>query len=45
MKNKRYSGAQIMGILKQAESGVPASELCREHGSIWLWYWTCILGA
>ncbi len=23
MKNKRYSNAQIMGILKQAESGVP----------------------
>ena len=26
------SDAQIMGILKQAESGVPVSELCREHG-------------
>ena len=23
-----------MGILKQAESGVPVSELCREHGMI-----------
>lgn len=32
MKNKRYSDALIMGILKQAESGVPVSELCREHG-------------
>jgi putative transposase len=32
MKNKRYSDAQIMGILRQAESGVPVSELCREHG-------------
>ena len=32
MKNKRYSDVQIMGILKQAESGVPVSELCREHG-------------
>ena len=32
MKNRRYSDAQIMGILKQAESGVPISELCREHG-------------
>lgn len=30
MKNNRYSDAQIMGILKQAESGVPVSELCRE---------------
>jgi len=32
MKTARYSGAQIMGILKQAEGGVPVSELCREHG-------------
>ncbi len=32
MKIARYSDAQIMGILKQAEGGVPVSELCREHG-------------
>ncbi len=32
MKNKRYSDAQIMGILRRAESGVPVSELLREHG-------------
>ena len=32
MKNGRFSDAQIMGILKQAGSGVPVSELCREHG-------------
>jgi len=32
MKTGRFSDAQIMGILKQAESGVPVSELCREHG-------------
>jgi putative transposase len=32
MNTGRYSDAQIMGILKQAESGVPISELCREHG-------------
>ena len=32
MKTARFSDAQIMGILKQAESGVPVSELCREHG-------------
>ena len=32
MKTGRLSDAQIMGILKQAESGVPVSELCREHG-------------
>ena len=32
MKNGRFSDAQIMTVLKQAESGVPVSELCREHG-------------
>ena len=32
MKNERFRDTQIMGILKQAESGVPVSELCREHG-------------
>lgn len=32
MKMGRYSDAQIMGILKQSEGGVPVSELCREHG-------------
>ncbi len=32
MKKARYSDTQIMGILKQAESGVPVSELYREHG-------------
>jgi len=32
MKKTRYSDAQIMGILKQAEDGVPVFELCREHG-------------
>ena len=32
MNTARFSDAQIMGILMQAESGVPVSELCREHG-------------
>lgn len=32
MKTARFSDAQIMGILRQAEGGVPVSELCREHG-------------
>jgi len=32
MKNRRFSDAKIMGILRQAESGVPVTELCREHG-------------
>lgn len=32
MKTGRFSDAQIMDILKQAENGLPVSELCREHG-------------
>ncbi len=32
MKKSKYSDAQIMSILNQAEGGVPVSELCREHG-------------
>jgi len=32
MKKTRYSGPQILAILRQAEGGVPVSELCREHG-------------
>jgi putative transposase len=32
MKRSRYSDSQIISILKQAEAGNPAAELCREHG-------------
>ena len=32
MKISGYSDGQILAIIKQAESGVPISELCREHG-------------
>lgn len=32
MKKSRFSEAQIMAILRQAEGGVPVAELCREHG-------------
>jgi putative transposase len=32
MKKSRYSDSQILAIIKQAESGVPVSGLCREHG-------------
>jgi hypothetical protein len=31
-KNGRFSDARIMAILRQAEGGVPVSELCLEHG-------------
>jgi len=32
MKTARFSDAQIIGILNQAEGGTPVSELRREHG-------------
>tara|TARA_Y100000815_G_C12941579_1_gene349423 strand:+ start:81 stop:347 length:267 start_codon:yes stop_codon:yes gene_type:complete len=32
LKKSRYTDSQIMAILKQAESGVPVPQLCREHG-------------
>ena len=32
MKTSRFTDSQILAILKQAEGGVPVSELCREHG-------------
>ena len=32
MKKASFSDSQILAILKQAESGVPVAELCREHG-------------
>ena len=31
MKISRFSEAQIMGILKHADGGVPVAELCRER--------------
>ena len=32
MKTNRYTEAQIIAILRQAEGGMPVAELCREHG-------------
>jgi putative transposase len=32
MKKSRFSEAQIMAVLRQAEGGMPVPELCREHG-------------
>ena len=31
MKKKRYSEEQIVKILQEAETGVPARDLCRKH--------------
>ncbi len=32
MKTKRYSTEQIIGILKEADDGMPVKELCRKYG-------------
>ena len=32
MKTSRYTEAQILAFLRQAEDGGPVAELCREHG-------------
>lgn len=32
MKKSRFTDSQIIAVLKQAESGTPVPELCREHG-------------
>ena len=32
MKTSRYTEAQIIAILRQAEGGMPVTQLCREHG-------------
>lgn len=41
MKKKRYSEEQIIGILKENEAGVSATELARKHdvaaGTIYRW--------
>lgn len=31
MRKSRFSDAQIMGILRQAEGGMAVGDLCREH--------------
>lgn len=32
MKGKRYTDEQIIGILKEYESGMPAQDVIRKHG-------------
>ncbi len=32
MKRKRFSEEQIIGVLKEAEGGLPATEVCRKYG-------------
>nr|WP_243359509.1 transposase [Fundidesulfovibrio terrae] len=32
MRKSRFSETQLVGMLKQAEAGRPASDICRENG-------------
>jgi putative transposase len=32
MRSKRFTEEQIIGILKEADAGVPATDICRQHG-------------
>lgn len=32
MENSRFTEARIMGVLRQAEGGLPGPERCRQHG-------------
>ena len=32
MRKIRFTEAQIIGMIKEQESGLPTSELCRKHG-------------
>ena len=45
MKTSRYTEAQILAILRQAEGGMPVAEVCRAHGmssaSFYKWRGLC----
>ena len=32
MRRSRFTEAQIIGMIKEQEGGLPTSELCRKHG-------------
>jgi putative transposase len=32
VKKSRFTESQIVGVLKEGESGVPVAEVCRKHG-------------
>lgn len=32
MRSSRFSDEQIIGMIKEQESGIPTTEVCRKHG-------------
>jgi len=32
MRSSRFSDEQIIGMIKEQESGIPTAEVCRKHG-------------
>ncbi len=32
MRNSRFTEAQIIGMIKEQEAGLPTAEVCRKHG-------------
>ncbi|PRX03174.1 UNVERIFIED_ORG: transposase [Martelella mediterranea] len=32
MRKSRFTEAQIIGMIKEQEAGLPTSEICRKHG-------------
>jgi len=39
MKRSRFSETQIVGILKEADAGLPVKDICRKYGiSQWTFY-------
>ena len=32
MRKSRFTEAQIIGMIKEQEAGMPTAELCRKHG-------------
>jgi hypothetical protein len=41
MRQSRFTEAQIIGMIKEQEAGMPTAEVCRRHG---LMKWSHILG-